>query len=101
MQTLLLLVRELDRRGISWGWVNDHSLQSGKIGMRTLVASGGSYQAILVPNAPMIEQQTLRVLAELSAAAFPSRLPVSCPRASPVSSMRKRAITRCRNWWRN
>ncbi len=60
IERLLPLVRELDRRGISWGWVNDHALQSGKIGTRTLTASGGSYGMLLLPDVPMIEQPTLR-----------------------------------------
>ena len=40
VKKLLPLVRELDRRGISWGWVNDHALQGGKIGARTLNGLG-------------------------------------------------------------
>ena len=64
------ILRELDRRGISWGWVNDHALQSGKLGVRELT-SGGSYGAILLADVPMIEQQTLDALAGLSAAGVP------------------------------
>ena len=65
------IVRELDARGISWGWVNDHALQHGDVGVRKLPASGGSYGAILLADAPMIEQQTLDALAGLSAAGVP------------------------------
>jgi hypothetical protein len=68
---LLPIVRELDRRGISWGWVNDHALQSGKIGPRTLMASGGSFHVVLLPDVPMIEQQSLRSLAGLAQAGTP------------------------------
>ncbi len=68
VEKLLPLVRELDRRGISWGWVNDHALQGGKIGARTLNASGGSYQVVLLPEVPMIEPQTLHALAGLAQA---------------------------------
>lgn len=83
VRTLLPLVRELDRRGISWGWVNDHALQSGKIGARTLTASGGSYQAVLVANAPMIEQQTLHALAGLRADGVPLVFAGALPERQP------------------
>jgi len=83
VRKLLPVVRELDRRGISWGWVNDHALQSGRVGPRTLTASGGSYQVVLLPNVPMIEQRTVRSLAELSRAGVPIVLAGDMPARQP------------------
>jgi hypothetical protein len=80
---LLPLVAELDRRGISWGWVNDHALQSGKVGDRVLTASGGRYASILVPNVRVVQQETLRRLGQLAAGktpvVFAGDLPVEQP----------------------
>jgi len=83
VEALLPVLRELDRRGISWGWVNDHALQGGKVGVRTLDASGGSYQAILLPNVPQIEQQTLQALAGLEAAGVPVLFAGELPARQP------------------
>jgi hypothetical protein len=62
---LLPLVQELDRRGITWGWVNGHALQSGKVGAGSLSASNGRFRSILLPNVKTIEQDTLTSLAQL------------------------------------
>lgn len=83
VERLLPLLRELDRRGISWGWVNDHALQSGKIGPHTLTASGGSYGMLLLPDVPMIEQPTLRRLAELAQAGVPVLFAGELPARQP------------------
>lgn len=68
VKKMLPLIAELDKRGISWAWVNDHSLQSGKIGNHALTASGGTYRSILVPNSHAMQQETLRALEKLTAA---------------------------------
>ncbi len=83
VERLLPLVRELDRRGISWVWVNDHALQSGKIGPHTLTASGGSYGMLLLPDVPMIEQPTLRRLSELAQAGVPVLFAGELPARQP------------------
>jgi len=83
VKNLLPILRELDRRGISWGWVNDHALQSGRIGPREMVASAGSYQTVLVASAPMIEQPTLAALAKLAADGVPVAFAGELPQRQP------------------
>lgn len=80
---ILPLVAELDRRGISWGWVNDHALQTGKIGDRLLTASGGDYGAILVPNVRSSQQDTLRVFKELAGKNIPIVFAGALPSEQP------------------
>ncbi|MCP5163882.1 MAG: hypothetical protein H6990_02335 [Pseudomonadales bacterium] len=65
------LLWELDRRGISWGWINDHALQSGKLAAGRLNASGGSFGAIVLPNAGQIELDTLTALQGLARSGVP------------------------------
>jgi len=60
------VIRELDRRGIAWSWVNDESLQGaswkdGRIGIR-----GNRFQAVLLLDAPHIRKETAEKLAELA-----------------------------------
>lgn len=70
-RNMLPLIAELDRRGITWAWVNDHALQTGRVGNRMLTASGGAYGSILVANARAMQQDTLRALQQLVAASVP------------------------------
>jgi hypothetical protein len=56
------LLQAMDSQGISWGWVNDHALQSGKVEDGNLTASGGRYGVIVLPNIDAIESSTLSVL---------------------------------------
>lgn len=77
------LLRELDRRGFSWGWVNDHALQSGKVAPGTLAASGGEYRAIVLPDVDAIQQQTLASLKTLAAEGVPVYLAGQSPQRQP------------------
>ncbi len=56
------LLHELDRRGVTWAWVNDHALQGGKASAGHLVASGGSYRALLLPDIEALDPATLPAL---------------------------------------
>lgn len=68
---LLPLLHELDRRGMTWSWVNGDALQSGRVGAGVLTASNGRYQAIVLLNVKRIEQATLRSLGTLAAEGVP------------------------------
>ncbi|HSB95683.1 MAG TPA: glycosyl hydrolase [Spongiibacteraceae bacterium] len=65
------LLQELDRRCITWSWVNAHAIESGKVGNGVLTASNGRYQTLLLPNVKAIDQSTLQSLAQLSSAGVP------------------------------
>ena len=62
VEQLQPLLRELDRHGISWGWVNEDALQSGALGAGSLNASGGHYGAVVLPNVEAVEPTTLTAL---------------------------------------
>lgn len=83
VESLQPLLRELDRRGISWGWVNDHALQSGKVAPGTLAASGGEYRAIVLPEIDAIQQRTLASLKALAAEGVPVYLAGRSPERQP------------------
>ncbi len=63
MESLQPLLGDLDRRGITWAWVNDHALQTGRASEGMLPASGGRYGALLLPNIESLEPGTLDALA--------------------------------------
>lgn len=77
------LLQALDRRGISWGWVNDHALQNGLVEPGVLTASGGSYRAVLLPNVDRIETATLTKLQQLAGAGVPVLLAGRQPAQQP------------------
>ncbi|MCB1688844.1 MAG: hypothetical protein KDI33_10175 [Halioglobus sp.] len=77
------LLQELDRNGISWGWVNDHALQSGKLADGRLTASGGSYAAIVLPNIEAIERDTLSTLQRMAQGGTPIFLSGEQPYRQP------------------
>jgi hypothetical protein len=83
VKKMLPLIAELDKRGITWAWANDHSLQNGMIGNHTLTASGGVYGAILVPNTYVMQQETLRALEKLAAAQVSVVFAGDTPAAQP------------------
>ena len=83
VKQLLPLMQELDRRGISWAWVNGDALQSGKVSAGALTASSGSYQTVLLPNVKTIEQSTLQSLAHLARAGTPIYFAGSLPSEQP------------------
>ena len=56
------LLRELDRKGISWGWVNEHALSSGSLAKGELKASGGKYKAVLVYDTLAMESRAVDAL---------------------------------------
>ncbi|MCB1842979.1 MAG: hypothetical protein KDI09_08480, partial [Halioglobus sp.] len=58
------LLADLERRGVSWAWLNDHALQSGKLRAGELTASGGRYGAILLPEIQAMPPATLQALRE-------------------------------------
>jgi len=59
LQPLLL---RLERAGISWAWVNDHALQSGRAQGGVFTASGGNYRALLLPDVEALDPATLPAL---------------------------------------
>jgi hypothetical protein len=71
VEQLQPLLQELDSRGISWGWINDHALQSGLVASGALTASDGQYRAILLPDVDRIERSTLTSLGQLVARGTP------------------------------
>jgi hypothetical protein len=77
------LLQELDNRGLSWGWVNDHALQKGLVTPGVLVASGGEYRAILLPNIESMEPATLDALQQLADQGVPVFLAGGQPQAQP------------------
>jgi hypothetical protein len=83
LQQLQPLLQALDSRGISWGWVNDHALQSGLLAPGVLTASGGEYRGILLPNVERIEPATLASLQRLTAQGVPVYLAGTQPYAQP------------------
>ena len=83
VKQLLPLVQELDRRGITWAWVNGDAIQSGKLAASTLTASNGHYQTVLLPNVKSIEQKTLSGLSQLIGAGVPVYFAGELPSAQP------------------
>jgi alpha-L-rhamnosidase len=83
VRQIIPILQELDRRGISWAWVNADAIQSGKVGVDTLPASGGHYQALLLPNVETMEQATLQDLAELAGAGAAIYVAGSLPARQP------------------
>lgn len=77
------MLLELDRHGISWNWVNDHAIQSGKLGVGTLTASDGRYQMILIPDAPSMEATTLAQLKKLATSGVPVMFSGALPGRQP------------------
>ncbi|WP_116364071.1 glycosyl hydrolase [Parahaliea mediterranea] len=62
MESVQPLLDALDRHGITWGWVNDHALQMGKVEHNRLTAAGGRYGSVLVANVEVMEPATLSAL---------------------------------------
>lgn len=58
------LLAELERRGVSWAWLNDHALQGGKLHAGDLTASDGRYGAILLPEVEALPPATVQSLRE-------------------------------------
>ena len=83
VRQIIPILQELDRRGINWAWVNADAIQSGRVGVDTLPASGGRYQTLLLPNVRAIEQATLRDLAELAGAGAAIYVAGSLPDRQP------------------
>lgn len=83
MRQLQPVLQALDRRGISWGWVNAHGLQQGLVAPGKLTASGGEYRAILLPNVERIEPATLASLESLVAEGVPVYVAGAQPRQQP------------------
>ncbi|MCB1690708.1 MAG: hypothetical protein KDI33_19580 [Halioglobus sp.] len=71
LETLQPLLRALENRGISWGWVNDHALQNGNVTPGRLPASGGAFQTVLLANIESIDQATVKRLTQLTKSDVP------------------------------
>jgi hypothetical protein len=80
VEQLQPLLRELDRHGISWGWVNDHALQTGKLAEGT---AQGRFGAVVLPNIDSIEPATLAALGRLVDDGVPVFLSGSTPVRQP------------------
>lgn len=65
VEQLQPLLRELDRHGISWGWVNDHALQTGQLAAGNQGAQQDRFGAVVLPNIDSIEPATLAALNRL------------------------------------
>lgn len=80
VEQLQPLLRELDRHGISWGWVNDHALQTGKLAAGT---AQGRFGAVVLPNIDSIEPATLVALDRLVDDGVPVFFSGSTPARQP------------------
>lgn len=60
------LTHRIDARGVTWNWFNSHALTSDLITPRQLPASGGAYEAIVVPFVESMPAEDLRRLLELA-----------------------------------
>lgn len=65
------VLRELDRRGITWGWVNEHALTNKKVGASGALAGGGSTSALLFADVSAITPECLAAVAELRSGGLP------------------------------
>jgi hypothetical protein len=59
-------IRELDRQGISWAWVNDDSLQAATWKDDAIDIRGNTYQAVLLLDVPWLQLDTAEHLAEMA-----------------------------------
>lgn len=62
VEELQPILRELDQRGISWGWVNAHALETGRVANGLLKESGGRYRAILMHDVTQIELSAIQAV---------------------------------------
>jgi hypothetical protein len=71
MEKVAPMLRELNRRGITWGWVNEHALTSKKVGAGGAFADGGSTSALLFAEVSAITPECLAAAAELRSGGLP------------------------------
>ncbi|MBK6510732.1 MAG: hypothetical protein IPG06_15600 [Haliea sp.] len=83
VEQLQPLLRELDRHGISWGWVNDHALQTGKLAAGNQGAQQDRFGAVVLPNIDSIEPATLAALTRLVDDGVPVLFSGSTPARQP------------------
>jgi hypothetical protein len=83
VEQLQPLLRELDRHGISWGWVNDHALQAGQLAAGGVNAAPGAFGAVVLPNIDSIQPATLTALNQLVGDGVPVFLSGSTPMRQP------------------
>jgi len=76
LESIMPVVENLDRQGITWGWVNDDALA-------TRAASIPADTTVLVANAPWIEVQAARALDERAARGGALALLGTLPRQQP------------------
>uniref|UniRef100_UPI0035672303 glycosyl hydrolase n=1 Tax=Litorivivens sp. TaxID=2020868 RepID=UPI0035672303 len=62
VESIQPLLRDLEQRGLSWGWVNAHALTSGKASSGVLKESGGHYQSLMLFNVDAITTPTVDAL---------------------------------------
>jgi len=61
------LLQDLERKGISWGWVNAHAIDTGLVAGGRMQASGGYYGSLLLPNIKAIDPKTLANIRAMTA----------------------------------
>lgn len=79
VERLLPVLQALDRRGMTWGWLNEHAVQTDKLMPEGRLAAGGRFGAILLPNVEALEVATLEQLGELASEGVPVLLAGELP----------------------
>jgi hypothetical protein len=77
------VLKELNRRGITWGWVNEHALTSRKVGTGGAFAAGGSTGALLFANAASVTPECLAAVAVLKSGGLPVLFYGATPSQTP------------------
>lgn len=78
------LIRELDARGLTWGWVNDESLAASEGGdARGFTIRGRHFGALAIVEAPTIEPAAAKSVAALASRGVPVLLAGEVPSAQP------------------
>lgn len=65
------VIDELDRRGITWTWVNGDAIRSGRLSADGRFASSGSFDALLLPNVDSIPLDDLLAIDDLGVQGLP------------------------------
>ncbi|MEZ4825378.1 MAG: glycosyl hydrolase [Bacteroidia bacterium] len=60
------IIQELDKRGLTWHWVNDASIQEIRLAEKGMEIRGNPFQALLLLDAPTIEAASARHLTLLA-----------------------------------
>lgn len=76
-------INALEEQGVTWGWVNDDSLQLASYEDGLWRIRGNAFQAVLAPYAPFIEAETAARLQALAAAGAPLAIVGEPPARQP------------------